>query len=182
MRNRTDIRYHTFAEDEQFFIDANIWFFIYGPLPTRNVSSEVYSRALKKMRASGSRVFVNVLVLSEFINRFARFEFHRCGFTHGTGDFKRFRDSDEFEEISEEIAIMARRIAESAIRCDSGFHRFDVFGILDEFRKTRHDFNDLMIAKLCEVEGFTLVTHDSDFANDDIPLLTANDHLLGMRE
>jgi predicted nucleic acid-binding protein len=45
--------------------------------------------------------------------------------------------------------------------------------------KTNSDFNDLMLIELCKKNMFALVTHDIDFKDSDIHVLTANNELLG---
>ena len=40
------------------------------------------------------------------------------------------------------------------------------------------DFNDQVITEICKSNGFTLITNDSDFKTQEIPILTANTSLL----
>ena len=50
--------------------------------------------------------------------------------------------------------------------------------LLNEFAAGECDFNDQVIIKLCKKEELTLITHDADFRDAGIPILTANHRLL----
>lgn len=173
----SDIRRHSFAGTDRFFLDANIWLSVYGPTTSPNWRSRVYSAALRDMRTSRCTICVDVLVLSEFINSFARWEFAQLPRASKPARFKDFRKSDDFADVSKEIAVNARKIIEQAERYESGFGVVDVAAILAEFESGPHDFNDQIIRELCKSGGLTLVTHDADFKGADIPILTANRRL-----
>ena len=51
-------------------------------------------------------------------------------------------------------------------------------GLLTDYAAGNSDFNDQVITELCKNNGFTLITNDSDFKTQDIPILTANSNLL----
>jgi len=176
-KQKSDIRRHSFARTDRFFLDANIWFSVYGPIAYPNRRTKVYSAALRKMRTSKCTICVDVLVLSEFINSFARLVFNQLPEASKPVRFKDFRESDDFVAVSKEIAVNARKIIAQAERCELGFGVVDVAAILAEFESGPHDFNDQIIRELCKSEGLTLVTHDADFKGADIPILTANRRL-----
>ena len=68
---------YTFSDTDEVLLDANIWLFVYGPqYSATDQRTAVYSDALKRMLSAKTRIFVDVLVLSEFVNSFARFSFN----------------------------------------------------------------------------------------------------------
>lgn len=176
----SDIRTHTFAADDRLMLDTNVWLSIYGPDPTRRRRCAHYQNAFRRMREAKSQLHLDVLVLSEFINAWARLEYSQnypAG-QPGRLSFKQFRDSPGFGPVAEEIAIQATRICRAVTRCETGFASCDVGSLLAEFGQGSSDFNDLMLANLCNKRGLIFVTDDGDFKGSDHAILTANRRLL----
>lgn len=174
-----DIRSYTFSRADRFLLDANIWLFIYGPVAYPARLTDVYSTALRKMRTSGCKIYLDVLVLSEFINVFARWEYNQMESSKKPKDFKEFRRSEAFKPVAEEIAVNAKKISSMALRSDSLFESVDISALLTEYEAGDSDFNDLILAETCKSKGLTLITHDADFKGRDVAILTANKNLLG---
>ncbi|NQT51008.1 PIN domain-containing protein [bacterium] len=176
----SDIRTHVFAADDRLMLDANVWLSIYGPDPTRRNRSAVYQNAFRRMREAESQLHLEVIVLSEFINSWARLVYNqRCPDGQpGRARFKHFRSSPDFQPVAEEIAIQATHICCAVTRCETGFASCDVGSLLAEFGQGRSDFNDLMLANLCSKGGLIFVTDDGDFEGSDHAILTANRRLL----
>lgn len=178
-RTKADIREHRFTASDRLLLDANIWLSVYGPVARRNQRTDVYSRALRDIRRSHCRVYLNVLALSEFINAFARFEFNQLAPGVKPTRFKDFRQSPEFAAVAEEIGVNARKIVSTATLCDSGFGLADIESLLADYQAGHSDFNDQMLAELCKAWNLVLVTDDVDFKDSsDIAILTANKKLL----
>ena len=172
-----DIRAYDFRRDERLLVDANVWLRIYGPLtPDRASYSKAYSNAHHKMRMANCAIFMDIVVLSEFINAFARMEFRQG--PQAASDFKTFRKSVAFEPIAKEIGINAKRIVTQCQCVESGFEDVDTSALLTDFQSGQHDFNDQVIAELCRAKGLKLVTHDADFQKYGLTVLTANGDLL----
>ena len=69
MRNRAEnITHYVFKSTDALLLDANIWFFVYGPHRLDDKRVPVYSGALDRILKAKSRIYVDVLILSEFIN------------------------------------------------------------------------------------------------------------------
>jgi len=134
-----------------------------------------YSSAFLRAIEAKSKLFTDVLVLSEFINAYAR---KRWTTSSSNKNFKEFRKSKEFKPIAEEIAYAAKKITDRCTLLDSGFSDVQIDDVLTDYAKGKHDFNDQIIAELCRKKKLTLVTNDADFKNYHIPLLTALPHLL----
>lgn len=180
MSNAIDITVHKFAETDKLFFDTNIWLSLYGPQGAPNdPRTQIYSNALAKAMRAKSQIWVDVLVVSEFINRFARIEYdiqypnrsHRP-------DFKRFRNNPDFQPIGQAIAAAVRSILKLAARIESGFSVIDINVLLTEFETSPRDFNDQILTGLCLANNLILVTHDSDFKDKGVNILSANRKIL----
>ena len=173
----SDIRSYTFAKGDQVFLDANIWLFIDGPVwhhPDRR--SKIYSAAFKKMRETGTTIYIDVLVLSEFINRYARLLYGQQAAK--PPKFKDWRKTSDFKTAAQEIGTQAKKVASKCRHIDSGFELADIEAILKDFSTGNSDFNDQVIAELCKRENLALITNDADFRATGLRILTANRRLL----
>ncbi len=172
-----DVRGYTFTPEDRLFLDTNVWWYIYvpqKPKATRQVN--VYSQALRDIHEARSRIHIDVLVVSEFINAYARREWKNR--RPDIKDFKFFRRSEDFESIALEIAHDVKLVTSQCAQVASGFDTLKVDDMLNAYGAGHSDFNDQVIAQLCEREGLTLVTHDADFKHAELSILTANPRLL----
>jgi len=131
------------------------------------------------MLLGNSKIFLDELVLSEFINAFRQLEFKRIKpeFEWHLG-FKNFRNDQEFIKIAKEISLQSKKVINLCQRCDSFFSYMDLGPILEEYEKGHSDFNDWMYIELCKKNNFLFVTNDRDFKDSGIQMLTANSSLL----
>jgi len=176
MRNSaTDIKNYIFKLTDELLLDANIWLSVYGPSKPGSWRAKVYSKALAKMLRARSKIYIDVLIVSEFINAYTRIEYS-LQFPIGTRrpSFKQFRQSMDFKPI----AADTRRILQHCKRVESEFDTLDITTLINEYGKGNSDFNDQVLAELCRSKGLTLVTHDGDFANVGLTVVTANRRLL----
>jgi predicted nucleic acid-binding protein len=134
-----------------------------------------YSKALHAIKSADAAIFIDCVVLSEFINRYSRRLFHIARESdRSVTDYKIYRDSPNFESGAREIAKAGRRLLQHAKAVETGFESCNRLAVLAAFENERADFNDGMIAELCRLRGFRLVTNDGDFRNVDLDILTAN--------
>ncbi len=176
MSNIKDIGSYSFSRDDKFFLDANIWLSVYGPMTHNRRRASIYSSAIRDIHSTGCAVYIDVLIISEFINVYARWE-HKQSASRNN-NFKDFRRSSAFVKIAEDIAVNAKRIIKQCQLCDSNFANIDIEALLTEFGKGDLDFNDKVFSTLCKDRGLILVTDDEDFKGSDLAVLTANDRLL----
>lgn len=177
MSNAININTYAFSEGDDLFFDTNIWMYLYGPQGNPNDPiTQVYSQSLARAMQAKSKIWVDVLIVSEFINRFARIEYdiqypnksHRP-------NFKQFRNNPPlFQPIAQAIAGAVRNILKFTSRVESGFSAVDINTLLVEFETVPSDFNDQILIGLCIANDFQLVTHDSDFKGKGVNLLSAN--------
>lgn len=174
-----DIRTYAFSNTDRLLFDANVWMFVYGPTKPGDKRVAIYSRALADIIAAGSTIHIDVLVLSEFINRYARLKHNILReIGQASNVFKEFRNSANFKPIAQEIAGTVRRVLATCTVTESGFATFDVGSLIDEYEKGESDFNDQILAELCKNQGLSFVTHDGDFKGVGLSLITANGKLL----
>lgn len=173
--NAISVQNYRFRKTDDLFLDANIWLFIYGP-PQNRYKTDVYSSAFRRILEAGSKIFVDVLVISEVINRYTRTRWHLS--PSRNIEFKIFRNSSKFNPIAKEIVDDLRRIVGYCSRIESGFGSVDIGGMMDEYEDGGADFNDQVIRELCRSQGLKLITDDGDFNSQGIAVLTANQRLL----
>lgn len=167
---------YDFSEGRQFFFDTNIWLYIYGPISFPDWRSDVYSRALKEIRASEGSIYINCMIISEFVNAFARIEFKQQS---EFAKYKEFRNSPSFRPVAEDISNNVKKILKNTLTCDPDLAAVKLPEIMDAFEEGRYDFNDLLFAEVCRAKDLIFVTHDRDFRDLEIEILTANERMLG---
>ena len=178
-QNAEEISNYDFKPGDELLLDANVWFFLYGPHRPGDLRAAVYSGALARILAAKSRIYVDVLIISEFVNRYARLR-HNILKQHRRvpSDFKRFRSTTAFKSIAKDIAGDTRKILASCACVDSGFSTLDTKSLVDSYGDGESDFNDLVLADLCKSKALKLVTDDGDFKGKGLTILTANKKLL----
>lgn len=170
---------YTFTASDKLLLDANVWLFLYSPQyrPTDR-RAKAYSTALKGMLAAGCTIFLDALVLSEFVNVLARLAYNGLPDRSRPSDFKTFRKSSSFKPIAKSIADSCRRVLEIAKPIESGFTSLEAADLFRQYETAQSDLNDLLLAHLCRTEALTLVTDDADFRGSGLAVLTANAKLL----
>jgi len=172
------IESYVFSQTDAFLVDANVWLSVYGPqADPADRRTWLYSGALAKIFTTQCTIYLDVLILSEFVNRYCRLEFELQK-TNGTRDFKEFRKSPAFRSVAEAVADNIRRILKRSQRIGSDLESLDIASLLERFERESSDFNDLVLAELCKRRGLKLITHDADFKGLGLTILTANEHLL----
>ena len=111
-------------------------------------------------------------MLSEFVNRILRIEYHNIG---SNKTFKEFRNSQEGIRVQEDIyAIIQNQIF-------SVFTVQDICFTVQQLQSLMNadtiDFNDKIIVEVCKAHNMILLTHDSDFSHTNIDILSKNPNL-----
>jgi predicted nucleic acid-binding protein len=171
---------YDFTASDALLFDANIWLYIYGLSNTRNAErlKLKYQRQFRQIRSLKVPIFLDVLVLSEFINAYSRQFYNDLPEATKPANFKTFRNSEDFQPIAQEIGKYSRRILAKTQRTNIAFESVEMGAIIDSYVAANADFNDLMLAELCKANDLKLVTHDADFQGDDLTILTVNSKLL----
>jgi len=171
---------HSFSKQDRVLVDANVWLYLYGPKPPNSASARNYSAVLKALQTAGSQLFLDVLVLSEFVNRYVRDQ-HRVLAVPGaaiSSDFKTFRDSPDFIPVAAAVQRSVLSIGKFAKPLDHMLMKVDLLVLLAEFAKGARDINDELLAEACKLNGLALLSHDADVAHAGITLFTTNPGLL----
>lgn len=172
-----NVKNYNFSPEDELFLDTNIWMYIYGQHESNDPLGKVYSDALGRILNAKSVIYVDVLVVSEFINAFARMEW-KDHEQFKEKPFKSFRNSREFKAVALQISKYVRKILNCCTPVESGFSHVDLPALFNDYAAGRADFNDQIIAALCKREALKLITHDGDFRNKDVFVITANKRLL----
>ena len=111
------------------------------------------------------------MIISEFINAFSRIEFkQQSEFTR----FKEFRNSLRYRAIAHDIAHNVKIILKNTLVCDPELQAINLPEVMDLFEQGKFDFNDLLFAQICRSKGLVFVTHNNDFSELGVEILTAN--------
>ncbi len=170
---------YRFEANKEILADANIWIFT-SDVSNNLKKKELYLQALVNVRNANCRICIDNLILSEFVNRYARIRAKAFGVPNDR--FKEFRDSKEFLPIAQEVSDGAKKILETADLIQPGLDTQDTISILDKYAKGGSDFNDQSFIKTCKRKNFKFLTDDRDFAKADISILTENPRLLSIGE
>jgi predicted nucleic acid-binding protein len=169
---------YNFKSSEALLLDANIWLFVYGPQKPTDTRVAVYSEALAKILAAKSCVYIDVLIVSEFINAYARMKWNLLPKSSRPRYFKQFRRSEDFKPVAQGIAADVKRVLQHCIPVESSFESLAIDTLVDEYAAGDSDFNDQVLTALCKKKGLKMVTDDVDFKGRGIPVITANKRLL----
>ena len=174
-RKAEAITRYDFKPSDELLLDANIWLLVYGPQKPGDRRVAVYSQALAKILAAKSRIYIDVLIVSEFINSYARLKWKLLS---PPLEFKAFRKSSVFKPVAQDIAADVKRVLQHCTRVENGFESLAIDNLIDEYAVGDSDFNDQILTTLCKRKGLKLVTDDSDFKGQEILVITDNRRLL----
>lgn len=178
MKNKAiDATTHVFSVFDKLLPDANIWIYLNGPAsdPTK-WAVQTYSAILGDILNAGAEVFLDVLVLSEFINRFARMEMNRL--QPAQRDFKAFRQSAAFTAVAKSIEQQTSQILSICQPLDHPFSEWNHGQMLTDFGLGGADWNDPLLVENCRKHGISPLTNDGDFTEGGIHVFTANGKLI----
>jgi len=181
--NANSLQKYPFNEKDRLLIDANVWLYAYGPdsYKKENRCACIYAQELNRIKLSKSQIFINEIILSEFINTFAREKWKDYNDENEYMEFKEYRDSSHFEPIAEDIYYGVDdilSIAKYGNYVATGFTVEKARRFIDIYKSGKTDFNDLILKDICKVNGLILVTNDKDFKDCDVPIITENFILL----
>ncbi len=153
--------------EDKVFIDTNILIFLFSPsfVNSREYQVEKYSSIYNKLLANQSELYVNELVISEFINRCMRIDFERNFNISDKKDYKKdYRPSEEYDTTLKIVLKQVKKILKSVNQINDDFTNFDIVKSVDTYLKS--DFNDLIIAETVTKNNLKLLSDDGDFKRD----------------
>lgn len=171
-----DLNLYTFNGREKIILDTNILLYLFGPFNGGNDYG--YSNFLINSITSGTELFVNNQILSEFVNRNCRLAYKQYlknnGLKQWAFQYKRdYRETDDFKENYE----LSMEIIDTEILPISNLSLIDVSDVTQSLTSYQMlDFNDELILQSASRESFNIVTHDDDFfnLNSEVPIMTYN--------
>ncbi len=153
-------------KEDRVFIDTNILIFLFSPdfVSSHEYQVDKYSKILELLLMNNNELYINSLVISEYINRCLRIDFEKnFQDKNRTKDFKRdYRDSERYTQTLRLIKKSLKKFLKQNVKqINDGFEEIDILEELNHLDKL--DFNDLMIVKSIETYGLKLLSDDGDF-------------------
>jgi len=166
--------------NRKFMFDTNIWIAINGY--NRPHLTDVYSHYYASILSGGNEVVINDYILGELFNRCCRIEYQ----LHHEDDpecrlFKRRRMSENFCASMETVRDTCLNIVDDCIYEPAVGLDYDISSCIQLAASGELDFSDVVIREHCKAKNYILVSHDSDFKNCGIELVTANSTVLNWR-
>jgi predicted nucleic acid-binding protein len=184
MARRFDVKDLNELRQENIFLDTNIWLYLFCPLSnSRDHIVKKYSKAFHYLILSDNKLHIDVMILSEFINRYLRLAFHvykRGNYEGSDFDYKKdYKQTDDFKENIQLIYSTIRNKILPRVSVVNFNHENKSMGeLIDDLKEKMIDFNDLHFEKLCKTRGFILLTDDGDFSDSSIDIISGNPKIL----
>jgi predicted nucleic acid-binding protein len=177
MKNKAlDARSYGFSSSDSILPDANFWLYLYGPQsPTANWAVKTYAGVFQKLLSGKAQLFLDVLILSEFINKWARIEWQ---LSSAGAKFKDWRKTKPFQSVAPAISTGAAKIIGLCSSIEHSFNEWKLNEILNDYSSGIYDINDQLIIETCRKHSLHMLTNDSDFVEGGVTVFTANDRLL----
>ncbi|MGH8558376.1 MAG: PIN domain-containing protein [Methylococcales bacterium] len=169
-----EISNYQFKSSDKLLVDTNIWLLVHAPQKPGDSRVAVYSNALYDILAAQSRIYIDVLIVSEFITQYARLKHQLIA---PKIKFKDFRKSQDFKPVAQDVAADIKRVLKHCTLLENNFDPLAINALIDKYSMGDSDFNDQVLATLCKNKGLKLVTDDGDFKGCGIPVVTANKRL-----
>ncbi|MPM59410.1 hypothetical protein SDC9_106252 [bioreactor metagenome] len=189
MNNIFDLNEYKFSKEENYLFDANVWLNVFAPFTfeTKKVH-DIYSKMFRDILESNCNIYTTNIIVSEVVNRISQNQYKLCRNkyfekgdpTLGNFDHKTFRETDFYkDEIAYDISNQIQNIASYSKLCDVSTGNNDfLYDVAEIFEKCTLDFNDIIYLKTCEENSLALITHDRDFKDCEIKIITANKAML----
>ncbi|BCY28376.1 PIN domain-containing protein [Flavobacterium okayamense] len=159
---------YEFKANKTYFFDNNIWISLFAPLINTNSSQQAKSSSfLKQIYSYNSQIVTSSLILSEFSNRYLRFDFEQWKKQTGnySANFKSdYKTTSQYKLALSEVKLLVKKIISLDLveRYPDSFNSVNFDNILDNFEI---DFNDAYYLEQCSNNNWILVTSDNDFDN-----------------
>ncbi len=176
------IRANNFSQlsGKKVFFDANIWMYIFCEIADYKIKYiREYSAVFSKILKSGNSIFIDLAVISEFVNSYLRISFYNYNRKNNLNnqDYKKdYRKTDDFKEAWENVCnIVNNKILSKTKTINFEYDKTSIGELLIP-TSLETDFNDNHILNLCKKNNMYLLTNDGDFKNTDINIITANSY------
>jgi rRNA-processing protein FCF1 len=165
--------------------DANVLIYVYWPNvdPDNQTLCTQYEMALFRLRKQGTTVVVTMHIITEAVNVVFTERWKdwnkkqkKLGL-NPVYDYKTFRDSPEGIAMMDNVnkTVKTKLLKQINVVGDKQFNNSDAENF---FVAGKIDYPDKLIAALAKEQNYIVFTHDGDFINTDVDLLTANGKIL----
>jgi len=178
------VRYRTrdiLTAPYQFILfDANVWLYVLCPLGSYSQSVvNSYTRVFKEILKS-KKIVVDIVILSEVVNRWLKlgFALYKQELNRFDLDYKRdYRNTTEYSTLFADIGKIITPVLHRSIysTCD---YTGTTIQRLFQGQYDPLDMNDRHIIEICKSNNYCLLTHDADFVDADIPIISENAKLI----
>jgi len=170
---------YALLKGKNIFFDANILIYLFWPTGKYNYEQN-YALVFSKLLKQENNIFVDLLVISEIINRAIKIEYEKHLLNHSLTNkqfrFKEYYHSNDGKEaLSDIYLIVKNNILKRFNVVEKSFNKEDIENLLvvDEL-----GFVDKAIVSICTENKFVLLTNDKDFKNSGLDILTSNPQIL----
>lgn len=171
-----------FSNDDKYFFDTNVWKNIHSSVGIADANVE-YAVALGKIKEARALIYVSPLLLSEYFNMRLNQEFKEWQRFNNKPEYtlKQFRRelySTEYLPIINTVNFEIKQILNDTVLVPDINNVADTNEAIERLKQQSLDINDTFYYELCKKNGYTFVTHDTDFKRAKINVLTANPKLM----
>lgn len=176
-----DFRQGYSLQNRTFFFDTNVWISIDGgdPRPKFAAYSNFYGEILR----SESKIVINDYVVGDFFNRSCK-TIYKLSFDDDP-EFKKFKrrrvEDADFRLQIETVRDTCLNMLDDCLYERAPLEPSLYCSLVDEAAQGIMDLTDLVIREHCRQHGYVLVTHDRDYFNCDLEIVTTNQKLLDAR-
>ena len=161
-----EISDYTPTFNDSFFFDNNVWMFIFCPIGNHNQKKQhIYSSFLQVLIQRKAIIFINSLVISEFVNASLRLDFNLWQKEEGRSfEFKKdYVGIDRYNETVSEINGALNKIFRITEKVPDDFNAISIENIQNHLENI--DFNDSYYIEQALMKDWIIVTDDRDFRN-----------------
>ena len=159
---------------DSYFFDTNVWMFLFAPLAGSKANKQgAYSKLLGEIISRRATIWINSLVVAEYVNAVLRLEFKQWMRRErlSNADFKHdFRPTGVYQTALAEVKNQVQDILGIATRRSDDFHMVDVDALIASMG-TSLDYGDSVIVDACKRANLKLVTDDTDITKLDLPFV-----------
>lgn len=161
---------NTFKDSDKILVDANVLIYVYCPLNSPRYDNFIghYTDTLQKIHSAKASVYVNSLIISEFINRWLRMDFSKSGLN----DFKRdYRTSNRYKGTIKSILRELKKFYtyHNVINLNDEFTQSNFHKMYEDYPES--DFNDILIVENAIFNNCKILTQDNDFVKYPVTVI-----------
>jgi len=153
------------SSSDVFFFDNNIWMFIYGIIGNyERKKQETYSNLLGYIIERKRPIFINSLVISEFVNANLRNEYEIWKMKPENFSQNKYKEhylkSTSYQSTLKSVLAALKSILSITTKGNDNFNAIQLDNVFNEM--TDCDFNDAYYLQYSKLGNYIIVTDDGD--------------------